>query len=639
MVKALNTKHKKVIQFILDEKRTTYDDLAYFMNQSKRTIAKDIKEINDAIDETGSKVVVKQNIGVYLDGDARSLWNFMRRTETYQPGSKNDRVMYIYSRFLSTSHHLKVQELADELYVSRSTLEDTLKEVRKKFNEQNFYIENSKDGMQLKASEKERRNLMSHLINYYWGGLSRLDDKEDSLISQLKVTPNLKNILNVDIMHRVISILNVFLSKSHLACTDYEYKSLAIHLTISLERIMRNKFLNFSERNINLLENTRELTKLIEKNFSITLPQFEKEYINNHIMAIEINAPNSQNSGYKNIGTDSNNINHTLWNELKYLDADEELIKSLTLHLESAIKRLQLGLSIHNPYTEKIKMSFPRAFDNAVSAAFTMEKIYDIQLNDDEVAFIALHIEAFFERCSDGKQKKNVVLVCSSGLGTSKLLEQRMKDNFPDDLRISRVLSLKELELTQVKEDVIISTIPLHNMDIPVVVVSPLLDTNDINAIEKELNLEPIENQKDAFLNHLAKGLLFIERGKESKNNVLNHITNNLLQKGYAKEGVLESALQREKISSTAMNAFAMPHAQIEYILNPAISIYINKNGIDWDGKLVNIVFFFALNKEAKPVVNEIYDFFNYIISDGRILKSLSLVNSKQDIFQLLKEL
>ncbi|MBY7141743.1 transcription antiterminator [Virgibacillus sp. NKC19-3] len=637
MVKALNAKHKKIIQFVLDKKLTTYDELAHLLNQSKRTIAKDIDEVNRVTQGIGVKVVAKQNKGVYLEGNTQELGNFLGDIKTYNLNLKEDRVIYVYSRFLSASHHLKVQELADELYVSRSTLEITLKEVRRKFSELGYHIENSKDGMKLQASEKERRYLMSSLINYYWGGLSRLDDKEEELMNQLKASPDLGNVLNTSILHKVISILNVFLSNSNLTCTDYEYKSLVIHLTIALDRIRKNKFLDSHRSKIHLFENTVILVELIEKDFAITIPQYEREYINNHIMAIEINVPNNKNRNDVSIGTNLN-LNEILLNGLGYLDLDKELLRSLTLHLDAAIKRLQLGLSIHNPYTEKIKLSFPRAFDDAASLAPIIEKTYDIHLNDDEIAFIALHIEAFFERCPDIKRKKDVVLVCSSGLGTSKLLEQRIKDNFLNDLNVTRVLSVKDLEQANITEDSIISTIPLRNTDVPVVVVSPMLDTNDLNFIKKELHLKPLGNQKEAFLSCLEDDLLFVESGKDCKNKVLNYICDTLLQKGYAKEGIFESALNREEISSTAMGNFAMPHVKIDYISEPRISIYVNKDGINWDSELVNVVFFFALNKDVKPIINGIYEFFNHVISDENMLRGLALVNDGQEIVRLLEK-
>ncbi len=55
-----------------------------------------------------------------------------------------------------------------------------------------------------------------------------------------------------------------------------------------------------------------------------------------------------------------------------------------------------MGLSINNPYTDEIRQNFPQAFDQAVLLKPVLENQYQIQMNEDELAFISLHFEAFF---------------------------------------------------------------------------------------------------------------------------------------------------------------------------------------------------------------------------------------------------
>lgn len=153
MLGTLNARHKKILRFILGRDRTTYDELATHTNQSKKTVAKYVDELRDMIKGIGAHLIVKQNKGIYLEGNKKELEKFVRSIHPFRSGSKDDREMYVYSRFLTTSRHLKVQELADDLFVSRSTLENTLKAVRRKFSDQGYEIESSRDGMILKASE------------------------------------------------------------------------------------------------------------------------------------------------------------------------------------------------------------------------------------------------------------------------------------------------------------------------------------------------------------------------------------------------------------------------------------------------------------------------------------------------------
>lgn len=86
------------------------------------------------------------------------------------------------------------------------------------------------------------------------------------------------------------------------------------------------------------------------------------------------------------------------------------------------------------------------------------------------------------------------------------------------------------------------------------------------------------------------------------------------------------------------MGIFSMPHTEIDYIKQSKISIYIDRNGIDWDGEIVKIVFFFALNKQVKPNINQIYEYFNDLVSDVKLLGRLTHVTGKEEIYQLLRQ-
>lgn len=642
MINMFDVKHKRIIQFILDNKRTNYEELSKYIGISKRTIAKYLNEIRDLIQPLNVNLVIKQGEGVHFEGEIQKLEEMIKSLKDYELNSKDNRQMKLYSKFILSSDHLKVQELADEFYVSRSTLESELRNVKKEFLTQGFKIKSNRHGMILDINEKEKRELISKLINYYWGGLSYNSDKGEELILQIQVSSDLEKIFDVDVLKKVADNLNLFSQNTKLLFTDYEYQSLAIHLVIALDRIKKKLFLTNKDNTmekVKLEKNTVFLIQLVEKEFKLSLPDFEKEHLNNHILAIQNSVLNNKIQQYYSIKTNIE-LKELITNKLIGINADDELIKSLMLHLEAAIKRLQLGLNIYNPYTEKIKFSFSRAFETAVLLVTTIEKKYYIKMNDDEIAFIALHFESFFERIPTKKKvKKKAVIVCSSGFGTSKLLEQRIKSIFYEEIEITRVLSLGDLEKSVISEDLIISTIPVKQHEVPVVLVSPLLGKEDRGKIENAVTKTSYTKKScDVFIENLEDNLIFIEAGKETKHNVLTKICTTLIEEHYAKKGVLESSLTREEISSTAMGVFAMPHAQIEYINESKIVIYINKDGIVWNGDTVNIIFFFALNQQVKESINDIYSYFNELISDDFVMNKLIHASSKNDIYQLLKQ-
>ncbi len=84
-------------------------------------------------------------------------------------------------------------------------------------------------------------------------------------------------------------------------------------------------------------------------------------------------------------------------------------------------------------------------------------------------------MKLFFERHSEDA-RLSVVVVCSSGIGTSQLLGQRLAKTFAQELRITRIIALGELLATPIKESLVISTIAIKGLSVSVIEVSPLLN-------------------------------------------------------------------------------------------------------------------------------------------------------------------
>lgn len=284
---------------------------------------------------------------------------------------------------------------------------------------------------------------------------------------------------------------------------------------------------------------------------------------------------------------------------LGYMEPDDLLFNHLIQHLNSSINRLKLQVSIRNPYIAQIKQSFPRAFSLGVSLAEALETHFDITINEDEVAYIAIHIQSFLERRQEDKQ--GVILVCASGFGTAKLLEQRLLQNFEDLIEIKKIVGIREMNSLSLGNELVISTIPIENHSEQVITVNPLLNEQDMQQIQTYLtsNQDSLSHQ---FWELVDDEAVFISQGKhDTKEAVLTTITTCLIQQDKAFVGILDSVHARENLASTAMRNFAMPHGDTKYIKKSGISLYLNPHGIQWGEDKVNFVFFFAINPDDTP--------------------------------------
>ena len=92
-----------------------------------------------------------------------------------------------------------------------------------------------------------------------------------------------------------------------------------------------------------------------------------------------------------------------------------------------------------------------------------------------------------------------VLLVCSTGIGTSHLLKSRILRAFPDWEVVATVPANNLLSVTQkMVPNLVISTIHVPEIDIPVVYVTAFLNDADLQRITDKLITEKLHQASDA---------------------------------------------------------------------------------------------------------------------------------------------
>lgn len=169
---------------------------------------------------------------------------------------------------------------------------------------------------------------------------------------------------------------------------------------------------------------------------------------------------------------------------------------------------------------------YPDAFQLVKSACLKYQNLFRIVFNDDEIGFLTLYFLRSFEKVSIIKQSR-VMVVCNTGRSAAKLLAARLMNNIPDIHIISMGSAIDirgNAELLR-NVDFIISTIPLRNVSKPYVVVSPLLDEEEIEKVRQGLwiskhtdvsNYQTIEQSSEDMISqqiHKEQYAKLIEQG------------------------------------------------------------------------------------------------------------------------------
>jgi len=546
------------------------------------------------------KLVRKPNDGIYFTGDVATLANHLEKKANDRPQSKEERCHCILAKLLLGSASITIQQLSNTLYVSRSTVENDLKKVKQKLAQFGLQLAITHTGLSLIGSEHQKRQATVELISQYWGKRTEAKELNGQLVRHVQLPDNLNQLFEPALIKNILTALTELIEKSTLSFTDYEFQSLAIHLMMPAPTGGSN---GAQPVVTPFIAETQLLVQILERRFELTIPDFEQEYLNRHLVTVQ-----SKDTSVQTIQTElrqSVGLPQLLRQQLAQLAVDEELIQGLAVHLSSALRRLAMGLSINNPCTDEIRQNFPQAFDQAVLLKPVLENQYQIQMNEDELAFISLHFEAFFERHSEDA-RLSVVVVCSSGIGTSQLLGQRLAKTFAQELRITRIIALGELLATPIKESLVISTIAIKGLSVPVIEVSPLLNRHDIGIIRQMITEQPTPTNHLVAL--LQPELTIVTQEQLTDQGAIELIGQRLIDQGYAKPTVVQAALAREALASTALGRVALPHADSQLITKPAIGLLIAPQSINWQhNDKVQLVFFMALNETVHGQMRAIY--------------------------------
>lgn len=627
----------QLLEILVEHPKTNYKFLAKEMNVSLRTIQRYLSELQLILEELALdlNLNIQPGVGVSLLGDLKKMDLLVEKLKTFQVDEIEDRVIYIILQLLQTNKPITIQKFAEQLYVSRSTVDNTLKAARKKLKEYDLQIESDHRGLSLSASERQKRSLFADILKHFWGGIT-VSQSQNTWEFNIILSGQAKEMISSETINQIIHILGELIDETQIQFTDYEYQSLLLHLAITVERILSNQYIDHEQfPSSDWLPLSKKLIFLLEKQFDLIIPETERHYINNHMKSFQWDDSDYNQEKSFDSFEFGKELKLIISTTIGYLKPDTTLYNHLIQHLNASIKRLKVQASIRNPYLNEIKESFPRAFATGVTLADEISEYFNININEDEIAYIAIHIQSFLERRQEDKQ--SVILVCASGFGTAKLLEQRLLQNFDDLIEIKKIVGIREMNQLHLGNELIISTIPIENHMDQVITVNPLLNEQDMKKIQQYLSNKG-ESLSEKFWPLADESLIFISNGKnDTKDAVLTTITTRLIQRNIAEVGILESVHARESLASTALRNFAMPHGDTKYIKKTAISIYLNPNGIQWGEEKVDFVFFFAIDPKDTPRPKNIYKYFSYLVDQPDLLTKMLKANDSQELLEYMK--
>lgn len=505
----ISKREKLILDVLLDQtKGVTLGYLSEKLDVSTRTVYRELSSLESELahyqlklerDSDGYRLKGKQG---YIDELREEMQEASGELTTKQ------RQSLLVIRLLLEKEDIKMGVLAQEMGVSTGTIQGDLSSIEEMFEAYNIEIARKKArGIFAHSSESNLRLIISGLIagelNEY--NFLRLFDEECNLNKALyeKMSDPFLKLIDSRALECAFQVVKNQDRYQFDEVTDAQFQSLVLFLAVSIMRMKDNQLIAEDELSKETKGTIRERSRMLSKDLleelqeEYEIGQFSNEEI--YFLAVQIeglNVPlkNEFSEEYDiqlsyKIGELIRKVSLEIKVDFK---KDDVLFKDLMAHLSAAISRNQAPMPEQsNPLLEKIYEEYTE-LSHCVERCLN-ELFPETDFHSNEVLYVVLHFASAYER-NPKSQSIHVLIICSSGIGTAKILESRLRKNVPSitEVTISRISQLHELDYD--KYDLILSTIFLQGFEEEYKVITPLLMDGEVKSIKR--NIEQILNRK-----------------------------------------------------------------------------------------------------------------------------------------------
>ncbi|CAM4156805.1 BglG family transcription antiterminator [Paenibacillus alkaliterrae] len=513
---AFNSRQKQILALLLQSAYpVTLKVMSEEIGLSIRTIQRELEGISEQLVPFDLIFVKKTGVGLSIEGSEtakKQLQHLLSVSTSSKNFSQEERRHLLIPMLLYKREWTKLYYFSSKLKVTEATISNDLDKLEPWFEKHRIQLVRKPGiGVCIEADEKSIRGaiidhlyqhvsqeqLMDILSSYSFRGQSKLE---------LSIRNQLLHFIDPAIVNDIEHIVQRSEAQRGYEMTDSAYVGFVVHIALAVQRIKSGERIAMDAEALHKLQSTREfkwarqMAEELSIQLDITIPEDEMGYITMHLLGAKgkrlllSEDKQRESSGEFYV----HRLVRIMENELKItFDNDHSLNEALLVHLEAAINRIRLHMEIRNPLLDHIRETYPDIYRAARKASLFLQEELQAEVPEEETGYLAMHFGAAIMRAkTNTPQRFQVLLACSSGMGTSKLLAAQIERNFPH-IHIIDTVSLLQLESALQRGgpiDLIISTVQFEHEKHRVVVVNSFLKQVDIDLINMHLYSLPLSS-------------------------------------------------------------------------------------------------------------------------------------------------
>lgn len=528
------------------------------------------------------------------------------------PGTPRARLHRLIRTLIDEVDGVHVYDTALALHISETTLENDLGRVRALLEGGGVRLERDRDRVRLRGDEQALRRLLSRLAQDEMdAGPLRPDALQRAL--QPEAVPARAVGPFKTALVRELGALGYYVNE--LAISD-----VLLHITIAAERVAGGRALASRVEPIDdaVAMVGGAIARLAERHFGVALGQGDREHLANLVLT-RVVTPGEHAQPRARRAADAE-VERAVRAEIEQAAhdyqvdlVDDAFIVRLSLHVQNLLHRSQEQAWTRNPLTRSLKSSYPMIFEVAVSIASGLHERLGVPLQEDEIAYIAMHVGGRLERSRAADAILTATIICPGYQELQELLRSSVDRSLGRLIEVTSVDTSVDPEWAALDTDLVLSTVPVSGSDERIVRIQPFLSEADIERVQQAAarirRTRRLGRLRDELRRYFSPEAFLVPLPDAGEERIIRHLGGLLTASGLIGEDYVENTIVRERMSSTAFtDALAVPHALQMTARRTAIAIGIADGSVAWGCGRVQVVALAAFSESDRDAFQTVFE-------------------------------
>ena len=506
---ALTSRTRKILLALAGRKgHIPMEDLARELDVSQRTMYRELSAATSALKEFGIELESAGKMGIRMvatSDQLRDLRDFLGEADEVLLVDPSERIDYMLLYLIRQDDYVKMRTIASDTQSVFSTVRGDLERAKGLLGGYELELVQRKGaGVLLRGPRMEKDRLASDIL------LRRIDEANFfAWLNQRKYSsgpflgwveqqgPGIWMLRMHEPLNSTFGQAGTLLES--VRAKDYLELLLMLSLMMSChgtrDRYDRHMDSNLDDETIQ--HNFRMVLALLETFADPELDECERSFVG---WAVQVSIGKRIT-----VAAQSQTLDKSILSFIDYvedrtgikLSHDKELFEGLYVHMDRALVRIRSNMQIENPILADIKKEHAELFQvvrDGVRSCFPKDRF-----PDDELGYLVIYFATAFDKLT--KRIFRVIVVCSGGMGSSKMLASTLEREIPE-ITVEKTLSVVALGNERLEDyDLVLSTIPLYIDDDAYLRVSPMLSKGELDLVK-----EKVRRHKHGQLRRIDEG-------------------------------------------------------------------------------------------------------------------------------------